>query len=68
MELTESEIRFYRQLFLRRYALLLEKAEHSFPISKDAMIALRRHILSLDWVDPAIQRLPEHLTRVLHTR
>lgn len=56
-ELTEAELRFYRQLFLRRYGLLLEKAEHSFAISKDVMISLRRHILSLDWVDPAILRL-----------
>ena len=48
---------FYRQLFLRRYARLLEKAEQTFGLSRDTMEILRRQILSLDWVDPAIARI-----------
>jgi hypothetical protein len=48
------EERFYRQLFLKRYALLLEKAERIYHIPKDTMDILKREILSLDWVDPGV--------------
>ena len=50
--------RFYRQLFLRRYALLLEKAEHTFKIPKETMDLLRSRILTLDWVDVGVRKLP----------
>jgi hypothetical protein len=52
-----NEHRFYRQLFLRRYALLLEKAEHTFRIPPETMGILRSHILSLDWVDTGVEKL-----------
>jgi hypothetical protein len=61
-KMTEAERRLYRQLFLRRYALLLQKVEQSFPHSKDFMESLRRHILSLDWVDTGIHSLAMRLT------
>ncbi len=51
------EERFYRQLFLKRYALLLEKAERIYGIPKDTMVLLKRQVLSLDWVDPGIANL-----------
>lgn len=53
----EEERRFYRQLFLRRYALLLEKAEHTFRIPPEVMQDLRRRILTLDWVDRGVEKL-----------
>ena len=49
--------RFYRQLFLKRYALLLEKAEHTFRIPKETMEILRSQILTLDWVDTGVRKL-----------
>ncbi len=51
------EHRFYRQLFLRRYALLLEKAEHTFRIPPETMRILKSHILSLAWVDEGVEKL-----------
>ena len=54
---TSLENRFYRQLFLRRYALLLEKAEHTFRIPPETMRLLRSHILSLAWVDAGVEKL-----------
>jgi hypothetical protein len=54
---SELSRRFYRQLFLRRYALLLEKAEHTFHLPADVAQRLRSHILCLDWVDGGIELL-----------
>jgi hypothetical protein len=51
------EERFYRQLFLKRYALLLEKAERIYGIPKETMDILKRQVLSLDWVDPGVALL-----------
>ncbi len=53
----DEERRFYRQLFLRRYALLLEKAEHTFRVSPETMRELRASILCLDWVDRGVEKL-----------
>ena len=61
MSLQETESRFYRQLFLRRYALLLEKAEQTFHIPKETMDPLRRKLLSLDWVDEGVEKLGRRL-------
>jgi hypothetical protein len=58
---SELSHRFYRQLFLRRYALLLEKAEHTFRLPADVVCRLRSHILSLDWVDGGIELLEQKL-------
>lgn len=57
----DLEQRFYRQLFLRRYALLLEKAEHTYKLPTDTMMQLRRSILSLDWADTGIEKLEKRL-------
>ena len=57
------EERFYRQLFLKRYALLLEKAERIYHIPKDTMDILKREVLSLDWVDPGVHILHEHMSK-----
>lgn len=54
------EERFYRQLFLKRYALLLEKAERTYSIPKETMDALKRKVLSLDWVDPGVALLRQN--------
>lgn len=53
----DEERRFYRQLFLRRYALLLEKAEHTFHVSPETMRELRARILCLGWVDHGVEKL-----------
>ncbi len=55
--MTETELRFYRQLFLRRYAMLLTKAEHTYSIPHETMEKLRRQILTLDWVDVGVQKI-----------
>ncbi len=57
----ELEQRFYRQLFLRRYALLLEKAEHTYKLPPETMDLLRRRILCLDWADAGIEKLGKRL-------
>lgn len=53
----DDERRFYRQLFLRRYALLLEKAEYTFHIPPEIAHDIRRRILTLDWVDRGVEKL-----------
>jgi hypothetical protein len=60
------EERFYRQLFLKRYALLLEKAERTYHIPKDTMDLLKRQVLSLDWVDPGVAILQSKLGNPMH--
>ncbi len=64
MNTMDSE-RFYRQLFLRRYALLLEKAEQVFRLSPDTMAELRKKILNLDWIDSGLEKLDAHLNKSL---
>jgi hypothetical protein len=49
---------FYRQLFLKRYALLLQKVEDTYPsIHPLKKKQLQEKILCLSWVDPAIDKL-----------
>lgn len=57
LDMEESAQRFYRQLFLRRYALLLEKAEHTFRLSPETMMDLRKKVLTLDWIDTGLEKL-----------
>jgi hypothetical protein len=59
----ELEQRLYRQLFLRRYALLLEKVEHTYKLPPETMDLLRRRILSLDWADAGIEKLGKRLAK-----
>jgi hypothetical protein len=59
----ELEQRLYRQLFLRRYALLLEKVEHTYKLSPETMDLLRRRILCLDWADAGIEKLEKRLAK-----
>jgi hypothetical protein len=61
------EERFYRQLFLKRYALLLEKAERIYDVPKDTMSVLKRQVLSLDWVDPGVALLQTKMGPTLPT-
>lgn len=56
--MTEEELTFYRQLFLKRYAALLQKAEKAYKIDADKMQKLREIILNLDWIEDPIRRLP----------
>jgi hypothetical protein len=61
----EAEQSFYRQLFLRRYALLLRKIEQTYPtVGGDPELAarLRNMILNLTWVDRGVDRLQHFLT------
>lgn len=52
------ESTFYRQLFLRRYALLLQKIEQTYSVDTDTQQRMRERILCLEWVDRGIARLP----------
>jgi hypothetical protein len=56
--MTEEELIFYRLLFMKRYAALLEKAEKTYKIDSDKMEYLRKKILNLDWMECAIQQIP----------
>jgi hypothetical protein len=46
--------RFLRQLLLQRYAELLKKLQTSFHVSEEHMKRLRDQILTVDWVDQAL--------------
>jgi hypothetical protein len=53
----DLERTFYRKLFIRRYILLLEKAQRLYSIDESALTILHSRILSLDWIDGCIARL-----------
>jgi hypothetical protein len=64
MDAHEINNRFYRQLFLRRYTLLLEKVEHTYPsLPKETLADIRKKILSLAWVDVGVERIATHLAK-----
>ena len=54
-----NEQTFYRKLFLRRYALLLQKVEKTYSINPEIMTSLRKNILALDWIDVGVEKLIE---------
>jgi hypothetical protein len=58
-----NEQTFYRKLFLRRYALLLEKVERTYKLDAETVAAIRKKIVCLDWVDVGVEKLiglPKH--------
>lgn len=48
---------FYRQLFFKRYSLLLEKVENTYKVDEKTMDRIRSKILTLTWIDPGIEKL-----------
>jgi hypothetical protein len=52
-----NEQTFYRKLFFRRYALLLQKVERTYGLSAEAVAAIRNQITNLDWVDVGVEKL-----------
>jgi hypothetical protein len=64
MELTHTERTFYRKLFLRRYALLLQKVEQTYSITPESLQRLRSAVLSVDWAESRIDALLKRLTRI----
>jgi hypothetical protein len=54
---------FYRKLFLRRYALLLEKVERVYAPSDETKKAMKDTVLSLDWIDVGVQNLQGKLRK-----
>lgn len=64
IRLQDSERSFFRQLFLRRYALLLQKVEQTYPTvsnNPELQTRLRERILNLTWVDVGVDRMPHFL-------
>lgn len=62
-----AEHSFFRRLFLRRYALLLQKVEQTYPHiagNSELYARLRTHILNLTWIDAGVDRLYHYI----HTR
>jgi hypothetical protein len=57
MELHELECTFYRRLFLKRYAMLIEKAAKQYAMTPEDVQHLKQRILCLDWVDAGVQKL-----------
>jgi hypothetical protein len=55
--MSESERAFYRRLLLKRYQMLLEKADGIYKFDDAVKSRLRQKILSLDWVDSAVDKL-----------
>ncbi len=56
--MTEQELSFYRRLFLKRYALLIKRTEELYKLSPEKVQQLQEKILTIDWIDGAIDRLP----------
>lgn len=61
MELTEQEKTFYRKLFLRRYALLINKVESTYKLDPDVKKRLTDRLMCLDWVDVGVERLQSRI-------
>ena len=57
MELNEQEQSMYRRLFLKRYAMLIDKVEKTYGMSPEDVAQLKKRVLCLDWVDVGVQRL-----------
>jgi hypothetical protein len=57
MEQRELEQQLYRRLFLKRYAMLIDKVEKTYGMSPEDVAQLKKRILCLDWVDVGVQRL-----------
>lgn len=52
----ESE-RFMRQMLMIRYNNLLEKIKEKFPVTDDQMKKLQETILTIYWVDTALNEV-----------
>lgn len=64
IQLQDSERSFFRQVFLRRYALLLQKVEQTYSsvgVDPELQKKLRERILNLTWVDVGVDRLPHFM-------
>lgn len=64
MPLQPAEEALFRRLFLRRYALLLQKVEQIYPAvagNPEVQTRLREKILNLTWVDVGVDRLVQVL-------
>jgi hypothetical protein len=57
MEQRDLEQQLYRRLFLKRYAMLIDKVEKTYGMSPEDVAQLKKRILCLDWVDVGVQRL-----------
>lgn len=58
----EDERTFYRRLVMRRYALLLQKVEQTFPhLDADTRVRMKERVLNLSWTDAVIEKLMRQL-------
>ncbi len=62
--MTEQELTFYRRLFLKRYALLVKRTEELYKLSPERVQQLQEKVLTIDWIDGAIERLPSTSSKV----
>jgi hypothetical protein len=54
----EDEQTFYRRLIMRRYALLLQKVEQTYPhLDADTRARMKERVLNLSWTDVAVAKL-----------
>jgi hypothetical protein len=61
MEQRDLEQQLYRRLFLKRYAMLIDKVEKTYGLSPEDVAQLKKRVLCLDWADVGVQRLSQKL-------
>lgn len=60
--MTEQELTLYRKLFLNRYGLLIKRTAELYKLSPEKVQQLQEKVLTIDWIDAAIQRIPSSTT------
>jgi hypothetical protein len=62
LSMFEDERTFYRRLIMRRYALLLQKVEQTFPgLDADTKARMKERVLNLSWTDEVVEKLMRQL-------